>query len=242
MMGQREAAFNARDAELKANLESRETMIARLEALDQDTPPADIKMLLASVETEWRKAGEAPRNQADKLESKYRAAREQALEHIAGSARRSWQQTCDTLCAKLALCEALESGSSSADIMSRWESLPTLATRWEQALQARYQSACENPQGDSSEKTGEALDQVLLQLESTLAIPSPAAFQAARQKLKLLAMKDSIERKSSATPLWPEIEAKTATAIRHTLRDPDQGSRLLAVIAAIRNSAPIKSV
>ena len=242
LMGQREAAFNARDAELKANLESRETMIARLEALDQDTPPADIKMLLASVETEWRKAGEAPRNQADKLESKYRAAREQALEHIAGSARRSWQQTCDTLCAKLALCEALESGSSSADIMSRWESLPTLATRWEQALQARYQSACENPQGDSSEKTGEALDQVLLQLESTLAIPSPAAFQAARQKLKLLAMKDSIERKSSATPLWPEIEAKTATAIRHTLRDPDQGSRLLAVIAAIRNSAPIKSV
>jgi len=242
LMSQREAAFNARDAELKANLASRNTLIARLEALEQDTPPADIKMVLASVDTEWRNAGEAPRNEADKLEAKYRAAREQALGHIAGSARRLWQQTCDALLAKLALCEELESGTHSAqlaaDIKSRWESLPALTTRWEQALQARYQSACENPQGDIAENNGEALDQLLLQLESSLAIPSPAAFQTARQKLKLLAMKDALERLSSATPSWPEIEAMTATAIRHTLRNPEQRSRLLPIIAAIRNSGP----
>ncbi|MDH4285028.1 MAG: DUF349 domain-containing protein, partial [Gallionellaceae bacterium] len=238
LMSQREAAFNARDAELNANLAARETLIARLEALEPDTPPADIKTVLASVDTEWRNAGEAPRNQADKLEAKYRAAREQALGHIAGGARRSWQQTCDVLLARLALCEELESGALSADIKPRWESLPATASRWEQALQARYQSACENPQGEIAENNGAALDQVLLQLESSLAIPSPAAYQAARQKLKLLAMKDALERLNSATPTWTEIEAMTATAIGHRSRNPEQRSRLLAIIAAIRNSAP----
>lgn len=242
LMNQREAAFNARDAELKANLATRETLIARLEVLDQDTLPADINKILASVDTEWRNAGEAPKNQADRLESKYRAAREQARGHIAGSARRSWQHTCDALLAKLALCEELESAAPSAqlaaDIKSRWESLPALPLCWEQPLRARYQSGCENPGVGIPENNGAALDQLLLQLESSLAIPSPAAFQAARQKLKLLAMKDAMEGRSSATPSWPEIEAMTATVISHTPRNPDQRGRLLSIIAAIRNSEP----
>lgn len=232
LMSQREAAINARDAGFKANQAMREALIARIEELHQDTPPADIKRTLASVDAEWSKAGEAPRNQGTRLESRYRAAREQAQQHIAGSAKRSWQHICDALLAKLALCEELESGSSPDGIEARWGNQPALPTRWEQALQARYQSGGENPSG------GEPLDHLLLQLESSLEIPSPAAFQMDRQKLKLLAMKNAMEERKSPTPTWADIEKMTAAAIVHTHLGPDQHSRLQAIIAALRKSGP----
>ena len=242
LMSQREAAFSARDAEFKANQATREALIAQLEELHQDTPSADIKRVLASVDTEWRKAGEAPRNQAAGLESGYRAAREQAQQHIAGSVQRSWQLTCDALLAKLALCEELESAAPSshpaADIEARWEILPALPARWEQALQARYKSACENPGNGNMTNSGEPLDQLLLQLESSLDIPSPAAFQAARRTLKLQAMKNAMEGRGTATPASPEIEEMTAAAFGHTLLSPDQRSRLQSIITALRSAAP----
>jgi len=241
LMSQREAAFSARDAEFKTNQTTREALIVQLEELHQDTPPVDIKRVLASVDTEWRKAGEAPRNQAARLESRYRAAREQAQEHIAGGAQRSWLLACDTLLAKLALCEELESAAPSSslatDIEARWKSLPAVPTRWEQALQARYKSGCENP-GSENLGSGEPLDQLLLQLEASLEIPSPIAFQNARQTLKLLAMKNAMEGRRQANPAWPDIEKMTTDAIGYTSLSPDQRNRLQSIIAAIRKSAP----
>lgn len=239
LMGQREAAFSARDAEFKANQAIREALIARLEELDQDTPTAEIKRVLASVDTEWRNAGEAPRNQAAKLESRYRAAREQAQRHIAGSAQRSWQLACDALLAKLALCEELESAAPShsvADIEARWNILPALPTGWEQALQARYKSVCEKPGSSNAANSGEPLDQLLLQLESSLEIPSPPAFQTARQTLKLLAMKDAMEGRRPATPAWPDIEKMTAAVFGYTHLQPDQRTRLNSILTALRKS------
>lgn len=237
LMNQREELFSARDAGFKANQTAREALIAKLEALHQDLPAADIKRLLASVDTEWRKIGEAPRNQIARLESSYRAAREQAQKYIAGSAQRSWQLTCETLLAKLALCEALESAVPSAcstdDAGARWDALPALPACWEQALQARYTSG-----GESAAKNAEALDQLLLQLEFTLEIQSPAAFQAARQALKFQALKNAMEGRRSAAPAWPDIEKMTAAAIGYTQPSPDQLSRLQSIIAALRGTVP----
>jgi hypothetical protein len=238
LMSQREETFSARDAELKASQTMREALIARLEQLHQDTPPTEIKRILASVDSEWRKTGEAPRNQADKLESKYRAAREQAHEHVAGSARRSWQLTCDALLAKLALCEELESVAPSADIQARWESLPALPPRWEQVLQVRYTSAGANPSGGNPANSAEPLDPLLLQLESSLEIPSPEAFQMDRRTLKFQAMKNALEGRRSATPSQQDIEKMTATAFGYTCLSPDQRSRLQSIIAALRRLGP----
>ena len=239
LIAQREAANNARDTGLKANQAMREALIARLEELHQDTPAADIKRVLASVDAEWRKADEAPRNQASRLESRYRAAREQAQAYIAGGVQRSWQLACDAVLAKLALCEELESATSfspsSADIEARWEALPTLPTRWEQAMQARYKSGCEKAGGANS---GEPPDQLLLQLESSLEIPSPAAFQNARRTLKLLAMKNAMEERKPVTPAWTDIEKMVAAAIGYTPLSPDQHNRLQSIIAALRKQEP----
>lgn len=224
----REAALNARDAEFKANQATREALISRLKELNQDTPPADIRRIVADVESEWNKAKDAPRNQVSKLESRYREAREQAQGYITGSAQRSWQLACDTLLARLALCEEMESVGKSADIEARWDNLPLLPPIWEKALEARFKSGCRN-----SAMSNDALDQLLLQLESTLEIPSPAAFQSARQTLRLMAMKNAMEgRRQTLTRV--DIEKMTAAAIGCTHLSPDQRLRLQSIIAAMR--------
>jgi DNA repair protein SbcC/Rad50 len=234
LIGQREAAFSARDDEFKANQLVREALIARLEELHQDTPPADIKRTIASVDAELRKAGEAPRSQAARLEARYRVAREHAQEHITGSAQRSWQLICDTLQARLALCAELEAGAAPAVVEARWLELTALPARWEQAMQTRYKTALEG----GSANSGELLDKLLLQLESTLEIPSPAAFQAARRTLKLMAMKNAMEGRRSSTPAWPDIEKMTAEAIGYASISADQNSRLQSIIGALRKSGP----
>ena len=233
LMNQREAAFSARDSEFKANQTAREALIAQLEALNQDTSPADIKRILVSVDAEWRKAGEVARNQAEKLDSKYRVAREQAQEYVTGSALRIWQLTCDALIAKLVLCEELESAAPSDDIATRWGALPALPAYWELALQTRYQSTSENSGAELS-KNVEPLDPLLLQLESLLEIPSPEAFQMDRRSLKLQAMKNAMEGRRSANPVVQEIQKLTAVAFGYRSINADQRNRFQSIIAALR--------
>ena len=230
LINQREAAFSARDAELKTNQTVREALIAQLEALHQDTPQADIKRILASVDTEWRKAGEPPRNQAAKLETRYQAARKQAQEHVAGSTRRIWQLTCDALRAKLALCEELESVAPRADIQTRWEALPALPPRWELALQQRFQA------GGKGTNSGEPFDRLLLQLESSLDIPTPEAFMQDRRALKLQAMKNAMEGRKSENSTPSDIEKLIALALSYTNLDVSQRNRLASIVAAISQS------
>jgi len=241
LMSLREAAFSARDAGFKVNQAAREALIARLDELHQDTPPADIKRVVAAVDAEWRKVGEAPRNQAARLESRYRSARDQALEHVAGSAQRSWNRTCDALLAKLACCAELESADAAmssevADLATRWADLSSLPPRWEQALQARY-AAAGKALGDAGEAPrADALDQLLLQLESSLDIPSPEAFQMARRTLKLLAMKNAMEGRRSAVPAPPDLEGMLVAAFGQAHPAAAQSQRLEAVVAALRRS------
>ena len=228
LMSRREAAMDARDAGFKANQEVREALIARLDALHADTPPADIKRLLASVESEWLKAGEAPRNQAARLESGYRAAREKAQHYVAGSAQRSWQLVCAALQNKLALCAELETAATPEGLEARWQAQPVLPAAWEQALQRRFTAG--------GTKGGEALDQLLLQLESLLEIPTPEAYQMARRALKFLAMKTAMEGRQQAGPVWPEIEKITAAAIGCSAPSDQQSARLNSIIGALSRS------
>ena len=236
LMSLREEAFTARDAEFKANQTVREALVMQLEALHQDTPQADIKRILASVDTEWRKAGEPPRNQAAKLESKYQAARKQAQEHAAGSARRIRQLMCDTLRTKLALCEELESATQGADIQTRWEALPDLPPRWEQVLQERFQAA---GKGQVQTYRVQPLNHVLLQLESLLAIPTPEAFTQDRRALKLHAMKNAMEGRKSENSSPADIEKMIALALSYTNLDSIQKNRLVSIIAALSQSESV---
>jgi DNA repair protein SbcC/Rad50 len=234
---QRDAAFNARDAELKASKTVREELIAKVAALNESTTVADIKRTLMETDTAWRKAGEAPRAEATKLDSQFRAAREAAQKLIASSAQRIWDAKCDALNAKLALCEELENTAAAENVDERYSAIPALPNVWEQALAARLAHAKSGTAKTSdlaaAVKMQEAQKLTLLQLESALDIASPAQFQAARRDLKLRAMKMAMEGKASADAN-PGVDKLTADALGFSHLDAASRERLSAILVALR--------
>jgi hypothetical protein len=232
VFAQRDAANAAREADWGSARAAREALIARLNALNADTPAGEIRKTVADVDSEWRKSGEASRNDAAKLEQRFRHARDAAQQHLAGSALRVWQQTCDTVAAKVALCVEAESGSAGDDIANRWTVLAALPAEWEKPLATRL-AAAQNAQpatGDAS-----ALQQLILQIESALDIPSPSGFEAARRELKLRAMKNAIEGRQSATVTAKDIEGLIASALGHASPDSKSAGRIATILLALRN-------
>ncbi len=230
VFSQRDVAFSAKDAELKANQATREALIARVAELNQDTPPAEIKRTIATLETEWRKAGEAPRSEASKLDEKFRSSCQAALQHIAGSAQRVWNTTCNALAAKVKLCEEQEASAQPiSDIDARWSAVPALPASWEQALHKRLK-------GEVAPAADESLDTLLLQLESTLEMPSPPAFQDARRAFKLSVMKNTMEGRDSQNSSTG-IEELTAAALGYARISAVQHERLAAIFAVLRAGA-----
>ncbi|MDI1260966.1 DUF349 domain-containing protein [Aquabacterium sp.] len=241
VFAQREAAFNARDEALQANLAARQTLIERLEAIAPDSPMADVQQALRQLDAAWQQAGEAPRAQAAALESRFRAARAAAQAIVADSARRAWQATCDALYAKLMLCEALESPGSPeghADVDERWAALPTLPPAWEQALVQR--KACVAAEGGRAlAPTDEgAMDEALLQLEAALDLPSPAEHQGSRRDLKLRALKAALEGGAPRVAAALSIDQMTAQAIGQAGLNAPQRQRLHGLIAGLRTINP----
>jgi DNA repair protein SbcC/Rad50 len=234
---QRDAAFNARDAELKASKTVREELIAKVAALNESTPVADIKRTLMETDTAWRRAGEAPRAEATKLDSQFRAAREAAQKLIASSAQRIWDAKCDALNAKLALCEELENTAAAENVDERYAAISALPNVWEQALAARLAHAKSGTAKTSdlaaAVKMQEAQKLTLLQLESALDIASAAQFQAARRDLKLRAMKMAMEGKASADAN-PGVDKLTADALSFSHLDAASRERLSAILVALR--------
>ena len=171
----RDAANSARDATFSVERTRRQELIARVSALNTETPADALRKELAAVDALWRKGGETSRNDAPKLDNQYRAAREAAQALLAGSATRAWQRVCDALVAKSVLVDEAVAAED-----PQWAALPALSAVWEKSLAARRKPA-----------TTPALDQ-LLQLEMALDLPTPDAFANSRRDLKLRAMKQAM--------------------------------------------------
>jgi hypothetical protein len=240
----RDAAIAERGSQWAANHAARVELIARLEALDGQASAALVRQTLADVEAQWRVAGEVARADFAALESRFGRAHEAALLHLADGARRAWLGVCDALSARIALCEAREDVAAAADaapeagaeIESRWAAQAALAPRWEQALVQRWQAAA----APSATASGDAaaLDNILLRLESLLALPSPAPFQAARREMKLHALKASLEQRRAPAERFAEIDPLVVQAIAWSPTSAEQRDRLHAVIKGLRESAP----
>ena len=232
---QRDAAFSARDAELAANLAAREALLARLSALGDDSAADEVRRTLAEVERAWRQPIDLPRSAAGALDARFRDARAAAAQRLNDSVQQRWRAECDTLAAKLALCEEREAAQNGADddLAARWAALAALPARWEQALAERWSRPAETGPLSAS-----ALDEVLLQLEAALDLPAAPEWQAARRELKLRALKDTLEGRAS-TPSGPARHAEwLAAALRQVGATRAQRERLQAFVAALRQAPP----
>ena len=232
VFAQREAAHAARDAEWSGARTQREALIARLDAVTADTAAAEIRKIVAEVDGEWRRAGEPARADAARLEQRFRRARDAAQAHLAGSAQRAWQQTCDLVAAKLAICREAEAGSPGEDIATRWAALAPLTAEWETALSRRF-AAANGAQSATAESPD--LQQAMLQIESALDIPSPAEFEAARRELKLRAMKNAIEARQPVNITHQDIERWLAGVFAQATAGDKVAGRVDAIVAALRS-------
>ncbi len=231
----RDAANSARDAVYHDNAKVRNELIGRVEALGADSAPGDIKRTISEVDTAWRRTGEAPRNIANKLEQRFRDAREKAQLLLAGSATRTWHKACDVLAAKLALCAAVESANSmpAGNEAESWSALPELTPAWEKPLRVRFDAAIGGQV--HAARAGATNDGDLLNLEAALDLESPSAFQPARREMKLRAMKNAIEARQVVTISNTDIEQWVAGLISVPLTDAVAALRFQAILAGLRD-------
>ena len=237
VFAQREAGFNARNAELRANLDAREALLARLSssAADADSGADDVRRTLGEVDRAWRQPMELPGAAAASIDARFRSARAAVVQALAHSEEARWQARCDTLAAKLGLCDEREADApGEADLASRWAGHDALPVAWQQALEQRWsQPVAPGPLTES------AMDDLLLQLEAALDVPATPQLQAARRGFKLRALKETLEGRA-AHEANPETQRAQwlAAALRQGLPGAAHGERLVAVIAALRRTLP----
>ena len=198
---------------------------------------------LGHVDRAWRQPLELPGSAAASIDTRFRSARAAVVQALAHGELGRWHARCDTLAAKLGLCderEAAAPGEREAAapgahvLASRWAAHDALPPAWQQALDDRWsQPVAPGP------LTEAALGDVWLQFEAALDMPTTPELQAARRGLKLQALKAALEGRASREAN-PEIERAQwlAAALRQGVPGAAHGERLFAVIAALRRLLP----
>lgn len=238
----RDAARAAQEAEANAKQQVRVEIIERVAALAQLTAAAEIKRALADAESAWRAAPdsrELPKPHAAKLDSRYRAAREAASKRIAELALRAEQVRYDALIAAMALCAERESTpepgeAQTAHLQARWDALEDLPAPWKAKLELRFQGKANTTQAKPGKKGGDSLQDTLLNLEVACSLNSPEEFQAARQRLKILALKTAMEGRQASVTTPADIERWMLEAAATATPDDGSRDRLATIIAAVR--------
>jgi DNA repair protein SbcC/Rad50 len=222
----RDAARSGKQAEFDARAKAHEEIIARVGALASGKAASEIKRGLAEADAAWRACGEPARPQAARLDARYRAARDAAARRVRELSAGASQARFDALVAAMALCDEMEtSGARPADLEARWNGVENLPAAWKTALQARFLAA-----GQS----GESLPDLLLRLELACGIDSPAEFLAARQHLRLHALKDAMENRRTVLSTPQDLERWLLAAAATPRPDQPSRERLAKIIAAVR--------
>src|SRR5262245_6740493 len=257
----RDAGRAAKDAEFSTRIKAREDIIERLAALPSSSAAPAIKRAMAEADTAWRACAELPKPQASRLDARYRAAREAATKRLGEIAARASQARFDALIGMMELCREREAAEDSGRVLTeeqaseleaRWKAVEDIPESWKARLEARFRgtglsqaaSASSVPQPGSSvnkrsgktagESSGESLPDTLLNLEIACGVDSPAEFLAARQQLKLRALKTAMEGRQAAVTTPADIERWLLDAASTPRPDEVSLERMRKIIAAVR--------
>lgn len=230
----RDAARAARESEAGGHIKTREAIIEGLLALpavNSTRNAPDIKRALASAEAAWRACPQVPGPHAAALEARYRAAREAAAKRLRDIAGHAAQARFDALIAAAALCLEREAAAEAApDLEARWSALEDLPDAWKGAMEARFRGVS----ASKADPRSGALPDILLKLEVACGIDTPSEFLAARQQLKMRALKDALESRRSGASAPVDIERSLLEAAAAPRPDEVSRGRLEKIIAAVR--------
>lgn len=238
----RDAARNAKDAELNAKQQARMEIIERVAALGKSGSAAEIKRGLSDADSAWRAAPDirdVPKPQAAKLDTRYRAARDAASKRISELAVQAEQVRYDALIAAMALCGERETTDADATVLqARWDAIDALPAPWKARIDARFQGKVATQTASAGKMAGkqgpETLQDTLLNLEVGLGIDSPAEDQAARQQLKIRALKEAMEGRKAVVTTPADIERWLLDAAASPRPDEASRERLAKIIDAVR--------
>lgn len=262
----RDAGRAAKEAEFGTRIKAREEIIECLTALSPTGTAPGIQRAMAEADAAWRACAELPRPQAAKLDARYRAARDAAAKLLGVLAARASQARFDALIAKMELCREREAAHDSgrelteeeaSELEARWNAIENLPEAWKARLEARFRGATlsravppsvsqpdSNPgktpgpgkTSASGKPTGESLPDLLLNLEVACGIESPGEFLAARQHLKIRALKTAMEGRQAAVTTPADIERWLLGAAATPRPDEMSRERLVKIIAAARRA------
>lgn len=85
----RSEVYSARDAELRANLQRREELVAAAEALDVDADPRAAQARLREIQAQWHETGRVPREASAALDRRLRAVEEK----VRAAMDTAWRRT-----------------------------------------------------------------------------------------------------------------------------------------------------
>ena len=222
-----DAVFEARQATRKQedgvrheNRRALEAICAELEQLATatatDKDDNDIRRGLRDLEAQWRKriGGFDPTLRG--VESRFRNAKTAVEAALSARARSREAAVWQTLAAKERLCEELDAlarttgsaaeGATAAAVNERWAALPPLPTAWEKKLLARRDAAL-RALADEAAATAhasriehgiEARREMLLELEISLGLESPAELQAQRLALQVKQLRQRFQSAATA--------------------------------------------
>jgi hypothetical protein len=207
-------------------------LLERLAALDAEADPAAIERTLAEVDRAWRVPAELPRGAGDALEARFRSAWAAAQQRLNATQTRHWQSQCDVLLARLAWCESRElAGGGTADPSPPEQD--DLPAAWQQALAWRWG----RPPAPGPLAATE-VDDLLLQLEAVLEMPSTPERQAERRQLKLRALKAAMEGRMQPAQGRAQHAAAWLALLRQGGLTTAQRQRLQDLVAALRQAPP----
>ena len=247
----RDAARVANEASTNAQLKAREEIIESLVAVSALDSASDIKRAVADTDTAWRACADVGGALQAKLDTRYRIAREEATKRLGEIAQRASQARFDALIAAMALCHEREvlnapiSAEQSADLDIRWNAIENLPEAWKAPLAARFREtgashadSSGSPLASTSGKHPDAtLPDALLNLEIACGIDSPSEFLAARQQLKIRALKSAMEgRQTVNTPT--DLERWLIEAAAYPRPNELSRERLAKIISAVRLNRP----
>lgn len=240
----RDAARAASETELTAQLQAREAVIERLMTAVSLNSAAELKPALAEADSAWRAAGDVAKPLRAKLDARYRAARDGVETRLRALALFVSRARFDALIEAMALCRERESlqnsnetigAGQSSDVNARWEGIMNLPEAWKAPMSARFNNADGYRSDGEIDRSSRAPTlEVLLNLEIACGLESPNEFLAARQQLKIRALKTALEGRQ-ATHASIDQEAWLLKVAAQPYLDEQSANRLTKVIAVMRN-------
>jgi hypothetical protein len=136
-----------------ANVTIQEQLCARMEALNGLDDPDAIVKEVRDLQQQWRQAADVPRDKADLLWRRFKAAHDQVWSRCEAYFAEQARERAENLARKTALCEQVEALADSTNWIQTAEAIKKLQAEWktigpvsrgrEKAIWDRFRTACD---------------------------------------------------------------------------------------------------